>query len=218
MNPYQRTEKVVIWGASGHAMVVANIIKLMEEYQIFGFIDDTNPKLRDTDFLGYKILGGAEQLDWLMKRDLKKLLLGIGNNSVRLRLAGLVKSKGFQLISAVHPKSIIAEDVSIAPGTVVTAGAVINSGSQVGENVIINTSSSVDHECIIEDGVHISPGAHLGGQVTVGRGSWIGIGACVIDHVLIGSNSLIGAGSVVVENIPDNVVAYGNPAKIRKAR
>lgn len=218
MVPHTRIEKIVIWGASGHAMVVANIINLMGEYEIFGFIDDQNPERRDTNFLGYKILGGAEQLDRLMEKDIKKLIFGFGDNSARLSLAGLVKSMGFQLISAIHPKSIIAKDVHIAAGTVVAAGAVINSGSQIGENVIINTSSSVDHECIIEDGVHISPGAHLGGQVIVGRGSWIGIGACVIDHVLIGSNSLIGAGSVVVENIPDNVVAYGNPAKVKKTR
>lgn len=211
-------EKVVIWGASGHAMVIADIINLLGEYRIFGFLDDMNPGRRGTDFWGYKILGGAEQLDWLLEKDIKKIIFGFGNNNARLRLADLVKTKGFQLISAIHPKSTIAKNVNIAPGTVVTAGAVINSGSQIGENVIINTSSSVDHECIIGDGAHISPGVHLGGQVVIGRGSWIGLGTCVIDHILIGSNSMIGAGSVVVENIPDNVVAYGNPAKIRKAR
>ncbi len=199
-------------------MVIADIINLLGEYQIFGFLDDMNPGRRGTDFLGYKILGGAEQLDWLMEKEIKKLIFGFGNNNARLRLTDLVKTKGFQLISAIHPKSTIAKNVHIAPGTVVTAGVVINSGSQIGENVIINTSSSVDHECIIGDGAHISPGVHLGGQVVVGRESWIGIGACVMDHILIGSNSVIGAGSVVVENIPDNVVAYGNPAKIRKAR
>jgi len=218
MKANQRMEKIVIWGASGHAMVVTDIINLIGEYQIFGFIDDINPKRHGTSFLGHKILGGAEQLDWLMENGINKLIFGFGNNNARLRLTGLVKAKGFQLISAIHPKSIIAKNVNIAAGTVVAAGAVINSGSQIGENTIINTSSSVDHECIIGDGAHISPGAHLGGQVVVGQGSWIGIGACIIDHILIGSNSLIGAGSVVLENIPDNVVAYGNPAKTRKAR
>ena len=61
----------------------------------------------------------------------------------------------------------------------IVAGSVINPAAAIGENVIINTGSSVDHECIIGDGVHIAPGAHLAACVTVERGSWVGIGSVV---------------------------------------
>ena len=56
----------------------------------------------------------------------------------------------------------------------------------------------------------------MSGNVEVGECSWIGVGACVKQGVKIGNNCMIGAGSVVLKDIPDNVVAYGNPCKIIK--
>ncbi|MBT6282943.1 MAG: acetyltransferase, partial [Phycisphaerae bacterium] len=75
------------------------------------------------------------------------------------------------------------------------------------------TGATVDHDCELADGVHISPGANLGGNVTVGECSWIGIGACVKNGVTIGKNVIVGAGAAVVQDVPDNVTVVGVPAK-----
>jgi len=208
-------EKMVIWGAGGHAMVVADIICLQGEYQIIGYLDNINPHRQHTFFLGTEILGGEEQLDLLRGQGITHIIIGFGNCEARLKAAKTASTKGFQLVTAIHPGAIIASGVMIGVGSVIAAGAVINSRCHIGENVIINTSASVDHECIIGDGAHISPGVHLAGKVTVGKGTWIGIGACVIDLISIGSASLIGAGAVIVNDIPDKVVAYGNPATVK---
>jgi acetyltransferase EpsM len=197
-------------------MVVADILRLQGEYQLIGFLDDLNPQRHQTEFCGAKILGGREQLGILLDQGVNHIIVGVGDCKTRLTLADIAKCKGYLLGTAIHPSAIIARDVSIKPGTVVAAGAVINPGSRIGENVIINTSSSVDHECVIDDGVHVCPGVHLAGNVSIGRGSWVGIGASVIHGITIGHDSLIGAGAVVVKNIPDNVVAYGNPARVKK--
>jgi UDP-N-acetylbacillosamine N-acetyltransferase len=209
-------QKLVIWGASGHALVVADIIRLRGDYEIVGFLDDVNPERHDTDFGSARILGGQEQLDILQQMGVKYLIFGFGNCDKRLELSELVRAKGFHLASAIHPQAAIAKDVQIGSGTVIAAGAVVNPGSKVGENVIISTCASVDHECVVEDGAHICPGVHLGGAVTIGRGAWIGIGATVKDKVRIGRHSLIGAGAVVLDDIPDGVVAYGVPAKVTR--
>jgi len=209
--------KLAIWGASGHAKVVADIIRLRAEYEIVGFLDSINPERCGMEFCGARILGGEEQLDRLLDQGIDHIILGFGDCAARLRLAELATSKGFKLVSAIHPNSIIASDVNILPGTVVAAGAVINSASQIGENVIINTSASVDHDCYIADGAHICPGVHLAGNVKVGRGAWVGIGASVINHISIGSGAYIGAGAVVVKDIPDLMLAYGNPAKVKRS-
>lgn len=52
--------------------------------------------------------------------------------------------------------------------------------------------------------------------ITVGDNVWIGAGVHVMPGVTIGNNVVIGGGSVVVKDIPDNVVAVGNPAKVIK--
>lgn len=210
---------IVVWGASGHAKVVADIIRQEGKYDIASFLDDIDKNRQGSQFCGATVLGGSEQLDGLLKNGVGHLIFGFGDNNARLNLSELIREKGFQLVTAIHPRAIIVQSASIGAGTVVCAAAVVGPDSVLGENIIINTSASVDHECVIEGGAHIGPGVHLGGRVHIGRGCWIGIGATVSDRIHIGEGSIIGAGAVVLDNIPSNVVAYGVPAKvIREAK
>ena len=208
--------RIVIWGASGHALVVADIVRLLGTYQIVGFLDDVNPDRHHTVFHGIPILGGREQLDRLRDSGVEYLIIGIGDSAARMKLAEVAREKGFSLANAIHPRAIIAADVEIGDGTMVAAGAVINPASKIGSNVIINTSASVDHECLIEDGAHVGPGVNLGGNVTVGSGSWIGIGAKVRNGIVIGARSIVGAGAVVLHDVAAETVVFGVPAKVKE--
>jgi acetyltransferase EpsM len=209
-------KELVIWGASGHALVVADIIRLEGKYHIFGFLDDVNSARWGQPFCGASVLGGQDQLAFLQQKGIQNLILAFGHCEARLAKGALAKKEGFVLVRAVHPRATVASDVSIGEGAVIAAGAVLNPGTKLGESVIVNTCASVDHECVIEDGVHICPGAHLAGRVTVKRGSWVGIGAVVKEGVEIGVGSVIGAGAVVLENVPTGVVAFGNPCRPMK--
>jgi UDP-N-acetylbacillosamine N-acetyltransferase len=208
---------LVVWGASGHARVVADIIRLRNEYDIVGFLDDVHPERCGTEFCGARVLGGRETFDDLRRQGVQHVIFGFGDNRARLKLGNLVRAEGFWLATAMHPRATIAADVAVGGGTVVAAGAVINPGTRIGESVIINTCASVDHECLVDDGAHVGPGARLGGKVVIERGAWIGIGATIRDEAVIGAHSIVGAGAVVVANVPARVVAYGVPATVRKA-
>ena len=205
---------LVIWGASGHARVVADIVRLRGNFNIVGFIDSMNPDRKGSVFYGATVLGGQEQLKSLRCENVRHFFIGIGDCRTRLDLAAISKQFGFELVTLVHPSATLAQDVALGLGTVIMAGAVINPGSSIGDNVIINTSASVDHDCFVENGAHIGPGAHLGGDVSVGEGSWVGIGAIIKDKIRIGQGAVIGAGAVVLKDIPDRMVAFGVPARI----
>ncbi|MBN2303051.1 MAG: acetyltransferase, partial [Anaerolineae bacterium] len=202
------TPPLVIWGASGHARVVADIVRVQGIYRIAGYLDD-RAESPGAEFNGGRILGGQERLPILLDQGITHLIIGIGNCWVRLALADVAETAGFTLAAAIHSSAVIAAGVDIGGGTVIAAGCVINPAARIGCNVIVNTSASVDHDCVLADGVHISPGAHLAGGVTVGRGTWVGIGSVVKEQVTIGAGSMIGAGSVVLADIPDGVMAYG---------
>ncbi|MCE5324500.1 acetyltransferase [bacterium] len=213
----EKKEKIVIWGASGHAMVIADIVRLCGCYELVGFLDDYNPARAGEIMCGAHVLGGREQLEGLHAQSVKFIAFGFGNCSAKAGAADIAREKGFELATLIHPSAIIAQETHIGAGAVICAGAVIGPSCNIGESVIINTSASVDHECTVGDCTHICPGVHIAGRVSVGNSSWIGIGTSVADGVTIGERTLIGAGSVVVKNIGSGVVAYGVPARaVRK--
>ncbi len=181
-----------------------------------GFIDDLDPAREGTQFDGLPIFGGRNKLDELQQLGVTHFIMGFGDCAARLKTSALIREKGFSFATAIHPQAVVATDVAVPPGTVIAAGAVINPGAKIGESVIVNTGATVDHDCYIEEGVHLSPGVHLAGNVSIGRASWIGIGAIISDHLRIGANAIVGAGAVVLQDIPDDVVAYGVPARVVK--
>lgn len=206
--------RVVIWGAAGHARVVADIIRLSGRFELAGFLDDVRPERAGEVFEGAMIVGGRDQLPRLLEDGVHDLIVAIGDCRARVDAACFAASLGFSLATAIHPSAVVAGSARLGGGTIVAANAVVNPGTDIGENVIVNTSSSIDHDCVVEDGAHICPRVALAAGVTVGELAWIGVGASVSDGRAIGRRTLIGAGAVVVRDIPDDVVAYGVPARV----
>ena len=191
-----------LYGASGHAKVIADILQSQGK-QLTGMIDD-NPAI--DELLGYTVIHRLENPS--------PIIVSIGDNQTRRKVVEKLQDVEFE--TAIHTSAFVSQHVAIGEGTVVMQGAIIQSSVVAGNHCIINTGASVDHDCVLGDYVHISPHATLCGNVTVGEGTWIGAGAVIIPGIKIGKWSVVGAGSVVIEDIPDNVTAVGNPAKIIK--
>ena len=208
-----KKEKVFVYGASGHAKVVIDIIEKQKQYNIAFLVDD-DETLKGKEIFGHKVLGGKrELLEACEVFPSPKGLVAIGVNTIRLDIGDWLGSEGLHFISAIHPSAQIARGVTVSDGTVIMAHAVVNPDSKIGEHAIINTAAIVDHDCIVGDGVHIAPGATLCGGVTVGSGTFIGAGATIVQNIAIGNNVTVGAGSTVVNDIPDGVTVTGTPAK-----
>ena len=207
------TRRVVIWGAGGHALVVADIVRRVGWYDLIGFLDDVNPERHRDGFGDSIILGGREQLDILKARGIQNIIIGVGNNEARMRLARDADDAGFWLAAAIHPRATVPRGFQMGRGTVIMAGAVVNPGTIISENIIINTGATVDHDCVIAAGAHICPGVHLASRVIVEEKAWVGIGATVISGIRIGAGAIIGAGAVVLRDVTNGTVCYGNPAR-----
>ena len=203
---------IVVWGAGGHARVVAEILRL-GGFTIAGFLDDVDPARRGEPFLAARILGGREELEALRRDGVGSAIVAIGDNAARLEAAAVLRERGFELPAAVHPSAAVAATARIGDGSVVCATAVVGPAAVLGRDVIVNTAATVDHDCAVEDGAHLAPGVHLGGWATVGRGSFVGLGALVADRARVGAGSVVGAGSLVLHDVPPGVVAWGSPAR-----
>ena len=201
---------IVVWGAGGHAAVVAEAA-VAAGISVLGFLDDTPEAVAPP--------GGARLL-----RDLGEVAdlvppvavaLGVGANDPRVRLAARVEAAGLGLATVVHPAAWVSPSATLGEGAVVMAGAVIQARARVGRAAIVNTSASVDHDCVLGVGAHLSPGAHLSGHVTLGDRAWVGTGASVRDRAVIGARTQVGVGAAVVSDLPADAVAFGVPARVR---
>lgn len=197
-----------LYGASGHARVLIDIILSSTPYVIDGVFDD------DLNLNSIFEIPVINDISLLSEQD--EILISIGDNKKRKNIVNKIKA---QFISIIDKSAIVSNlHTTIGLGTVLMPNTVINSNSNIGMHCIINTSSVIEHDCILGDFVHLSPNSTLCGGVSVGEGSHIGAGATIIPGIKIGKWCIIGAGSTVIENVEDFSVVVGSPAKFIKKK
>jgi len=203
-------KKVVILGAGGHAKSIADIV-LKSNDEVIGFLDDNIEKytvvIKSKEI---KVLGKVNDSLEIAKEQDIFFVIGIGNNKIREKIAEQYNLKYY---TAIHPTSVIAEDVQIGEGTVIMANTVINVGASIGKHCIINTGATVEHDNIIEDYAHLSPSVALSGTVKVGKYTHLGTGAKVRNNINITSNVIVGVGGIVVKDIQESGTYVGMPVK-----
>ena len=208
---------LVVWGASGHAKVLAEFVA-HSGYRL-EVLFDNDPRVA-SPVEGVPIFTGeAGFRSWRSKHPGEQACLvaiGGARGGERLAIQARLQAHGLHPVVAVHPTAYVALGARLGPGSQVLAHATLAAEAYAGLGVIVNTAASVDHECRLGDGVHIAPGAVLAGQVTVGDRSFVGTGAVVLPRIAIGRDCIVGAGSVVTRDLPDGVVAYGNPARVAR--
>lgn len=202
--------RLIILGAGGHGRVVADAARLTGLWQEIIFLDDKYPEITHSALwpIAGRLSDFAEQV-----QQKTEFIVAIGDNLTRMNWSKHLLSAGVNLATVIHPTAVVGCLVSLGAGSCVLAQAVINTGSKIGMAAILNSGSVIEHDCHLKDAVHVCPNAALGGGVTVGENSTIGIGSAVRHLVRIGNHVMIGAGSVVVSDIADQTVAAGIPAR-----
>jgi sugar O-acyltransferase (sialic acid O-acetyltransferase NeuD family) len=216
----ERARDVIIWGGAGHAKVLAECLAYGSDRIVALF--DNNPAVTSPleGVPCYIGMAGLERWRGTRPAGQVHFLIAIGGDKGRDRVAlhRTLEQAGLTALSVSHPTAFVAGNATVGAGCHILAGARVCVECRVGMESIINTQASVDHECVLGIGVHVAPGATLAGCVRVGDFTMIGAGAVILPRVTIGANTVIGAGAVVTRDLPDNVVAYGNPARIVRSR
>lgn len=204
---------LVVVGAGGHAKVVIECLR-HDGWNVVGCTDvDPSPR----ECAGAPVLGGDEMLARLRHDGVDHAFCALGANGLRERICLALIAQGFEVPTVRGPGANFSPSAKIGAGAILMPGATVNVESVIGDFVIINTNASVDHDGVIGRAAHIGPGAALAGEVVVGARSFIATGSSVIPRTSIGEDVVVGAGSVVIRDIPDRVVAFGNPARVHRA-
>jgi sugar O-acyltransferase (sialic acid O-acetyltransferase NeuD family) len=209
---------LVVLGASGHGREVASAAAAVAASgaapgRVDGFLDDS-PDLAGQTIGELTVLGTTDALAGRSAR----ALLGVGYPETKARMVQRASGHGVEWPTLVHPAASIGDRVVLGRGCFVQSGSVLTCDIRVGEFVTVNCGVTINHDVTIASLATLSPGAHLGGRVSVGEGAFIGIGASVKQGVTVGAWSVVGAGAAVVEDVPENAVVAGVPARVMKTR
>ena len=208
--------KIVIWGATGQAIVLEELLSGTSTKIEAFFENDTHV---NSPIVGVPIyygeIGFNQWLELNEDRTNYYYLVAIGGNNgtTRCKIGEMLKAANLRPYTAIHRTAFVANNAIIGEGTQILAHSNVCARVRIGNYCIINTAASIDHECIIGNNVHIGPGAKLAGQIIIGDNSFIGINATILPRIIIGNNVTIGAGSVVTKYVPDNSIIIGNPGK-----
>lgn len=209
--------KLVICGEGGLGHEVLDLVLQLQKigiksYDEILFLDEDPDK---KGYMEYKTFPSYEVYKTCDK-DNTKFVIAIGEPAYRIKLIKEIKAEGFGFETLIHPAAYIGLNTMIGDGTVVQRGAIISCDCKIGKNCFFQAYSSIGHDCILRDNCTISTNAAVSGGVAIGENTYIAVGSSVKQGIMIGSDTVIGMGSIVTRDIPDNVIAIGNPARPMK--
>lgn len=216
-----KTPRLILLGGGGHASDVYGVLEAIYQdnsrsltIDVLGYVDIQNNYEQRFAKRGLQYLGGFDVIETL---NATHFVACAGYPDTRYKVAKIGLEAGLEPYTLLHPRAWIPDDVEVGEGSVVLAGTSISPGAKLGMHTYISTNTVIGHDSEIGGFVSVMPGACISGDVSVGERTMIGLNASVIQGKKIGRQTQIGAGAVVVQDIPDNVVAIGVPAKWKMA-
>ncbi|AXP08393.1 UDP-N-acetylbacillosamine N-acetyltransferase [Campylobacter hepaticus] len=191
-----KTEKIYIYGASGHGLVCQDIAKNIG-YKECIFLDD---------FKGMKFHPKLPKYDFF---------IAIGDNIIRKQIYKKVLASGFKIVNLIDKNTFISPSANIEEnsGILIMPYVVVNAKAKIERGVILNTASVIEHECVIGEFTHISVGAKCAGNVKIGKNCFLGINSCILPNLSLADNSILGGGATLVKSENEKGVFIGVPAK-----
>lgn len=210
---------VLILGAGKAARYVAYILSYSADMEVFGYTDRDESKWK-TSLMGKPVLGPDDEgIAAARRAGVRHAILGMGTVPwVRAGLRALAEREGFELVNAIHPSAILSPGVQLGKGVVIEAGNVLSDNPRLEDNVWVGLAAMVSHDTTIGRDSTVGGRAAVGAEVSVGEQTQIGMGSVIQSGRRIGSFTIVGSGANVITDIPDYVVAVGNPAKVIKQR
>lgn len=172
----------------------------------------------------FTVFGDWAELGPILEASREKIADFVVENDRRNSGVPLLDLKGVK--ARIEPGAVIREKVEIGEGAVIMMGAVINIGAVVGPGTMIDMGAVLGGRATVGARCHIGAGAVLAGvvepasatPVVVEDGVLVGANAVVIEGVRIGKNAVVAAGAVVIEDVPENAVVAGSPARVIKMK
>lgn len=183
---------------------------------VVAFIDETIGPAGECSTRGVPIVRswqeGAERFGGSLP-----VVLAVGQNAQRDRIANELFAAGVTLQTICHPAAAVSPRAMIGSGCYIGPTAIVNSDAVVGDACIINSGACVEHHCRLQTAVHLGPLSVVCGWASIGARAFIGAAGSVRDRVSVGADAVVGMGAVVISDVAAGTVVIGCPARVGRA-
>ena len=142
--------RLVILGAGGYGRTVADIALQTGEYDRICFLDDHS----DTPGVIGICCDFAQMIG-----DKTAFYPAFGNNEARMGWLHRLMKAGCNVPTVIHPTAYVSPTARVMPGAVILPHAIVSTDCEIKAGCIVNCGAIIDHDCVLEVGVHICPGA-----------------------------------------------------------
>ncbi len=205
---------VVILGTGSFSAELCSIIEEIDDYTVVGFVDNWDRDRMPSTLEGRPVYW----IDEIGTLPGDVCFIGGLSTTFRSRFIHQIKEglPRSSFATIIHPTAHLSVPSRVDEGTFIGVGTIVGSHTRLGGHVLVNRGVLIGHHTEIGDYVTINPGANIAGKISVGNHTYIGMGAVIIDQLKIGNHVVVGAGAVVTNDVPDNVMVVGVPARIVK--
>lgn len=204
---------LIIVGAGGFGWELAQFARDAIEHgaalRVKGLLDD-DPDLQPPPHTDLPILGNTH--DYAID-PADRFLISVGDPATRRQIGERLRARGAQFTSLVHPQTYVAPTAMIGNGCIIAPFATVGNCACLGDHVLLNLFASAGHDAQIGAYGVISPYAVVSGGAVLGDAVFVGAHGVVTPQKTVGSQSQVAAGAVVYRDLPNDVLAVGNPAK-----
>lgn len=206
-------QDLIIVGASGFGrellMVIKEINKVKEEWNVIGFIDDNLNALEGYE-CSHSILS---TIDDSKPDDNTLFALGIAAPLVKKSVVAKLKNRGAKFATIIHPTAKIGDATTIGEGLILFSYADISVNCNIGDFVFLNSFAQIGHDSVLGNYCTLFPNSSIAGGSILEEGVLIGTGASTYPGIKIGNNATVGMNSAVIRNVKENTTVMGVPAK-----